>query len=224
MRISELSERADLPVGTIKFYLRTKLLHQGVLVSATQAEYDESHLARLRLIRALLEVGQLSHAEIQAVLGALARPSDEHLDAMVKVSDASARVMRQPPSDTSAAAEFVERLGWTVEAHSPHLAWLARAIDALDALGMPPGHERMAKYGRAAMTAAEDDMAWVLGAARDETVLRAVGSAVLWGQVLAALRMLAGEHLSRQRVEHPPALVRPRRPQVQRADPAPGLA
>ena len=34
MRISKLSELAGLPVGTVKFYLRTGLLHPGRATSA----------------------------------------------------------------------------------------------------------------------------------------------------------------------------------------------
>ena len=32
---------------TIKYYLREGLLHEGVRTSATQAQYDETHVARL---------------------------------------------------------------------------------------------------------------------------------------------------------------------------------
>src|SRR3546814_16121295 len=48
MRISKLSERACLPVGTVKFYLRSGLLHPGLATSATPARSDPSHLDRLR--------------------------------------------------------------------------------------------------------------------------------------------------------------------------------
>ena len=53
MRISALAAAAGLPVATVKFYLREGLLHPGVATSATQANYDDSHVRRLRLIRAL---------------------------------------------------------------------------------------------------------------------------------------------------------------------------
>jgi DNA-binding transcriptional MerR regulator len=62
MRISELSQASGVPVATIKYYLREGLLHEGQLTSATQAQYDQSHLARLRLVRALLGAGGLSVA------------------------------------------------------------------------------------------------------------------------------------------------------------------
>ncbi len=198
MRISELSEKADLPVGTVKFYLRSGLLHQGQLVSATQAEYDESHLDRLRLIRALLEVGHLSHAEIQGVLDAMARPPEQLVEALVQTYDAAARSHRSEPTDLTPALAAVEQLGWSIDPDSPHLAWLARAIDALTGIGLAPTGQRMALYGEAALLVAEDDVNWVLGAEPADTVLTAIGSTVLWGSVLGALRVLAGEEVSRR--------------------------
>ena len=56
MWMSQLSERSDLPVPTIKFYLREGLLHPGEAVGATRARYDDSHVRRLRLVRALIDV------------------------------------------------------------------------------------------------------------------------------------------------------------------------
>jgi len=53
MRISALATAAGLPLATVKYYLREGLLHPGVASSATQASYDEAHVRRLRLIRAL---------------------------------------------------------------------------------------------------------------------------------------------------------------------------
>jgi DNA-binding transcriptional MerR regulator len=74
MRISELSSRTGVPVATIKFYLREKLLTDGVRTSATQAQYDESHVARLRLIRALLGPGGLSIAAAYQVIHTIDDP------------------------------------------------------------------------------------------------------------------------------------------------------
>jgi hypothetical protein len=57
MRLSELSERSGVSIATIKYYLREGLLAPGRRVSATTADYDESHLRRLRLVRALIQSG-----------------------------------------------------------------------------------------------------------------------------------------------------------------------
>jgi DNA-binding transcriptional MerR regulator len=76
MRISELASNTEIPVATIKFYLRENLLHEGVRTAATQAQYDESHVARLRLIRALLGPGGLSIAAAHQVIRAIEEPPD----------------------------------------------------------------------------------------------------------------------------------------------------
>jgi DNA-binding transcriptional MerR regulator len=74
MRISELSAQTGVPVATIKFYLRENLLHAGVRTAATQAQYDGSHVVRLRLIRALLGPGGLSVAAAHQVIQAIEKP------------------------------------------------------------------------------------------------------------------------------------------------------
>jgi DNA-binding transcriptional MerR regulator len=76
MRISDLSAQTGIPVATIKFYLRENLLHAGVRTAATQAQYDESHVARLRLIRALLGPGGLSVAAAHQVIQAIEEPPE----------------------------------------------------------------------------------------------------------------------------------------------------
>ena len=76
MRISELSSQTGVPVATIKFYLRENLLHEGVRTAATQAQYDQTHVARLRLIRAPLGPGGLSVAAAHQVIRAIEKPPD----------------------------------------------------------------------------------------------------------------------------------------------------
>ncbi|MGO4749491.1 MerR family transcriptional regulator, partial [Streptomyces sp. 2MCAF27] len=68
MRLKELSERSGVSTATIKYYLRERLLPPGERVSATQAEYGEEHLRRLRLVRALIQVGRVPVATAREVL------------------------------------------------------------------------------------------------------------------------------------------------------------
>ena len=57
--MAELAKRSGLSVATIKFYLREGLLPPGQRSNVNQAEYDEAHLERLRMIRALAKVARL---------------------------------------------------------------------------------------------------------------------------------------------------------------------
>jgi DNA-binding transcriptional MerR regulator len=195
MRISQLSEQAGLPVGTVKFYLRTGLLQHGVVLSATQAEYDESHLARLRLIRALLEVGRLPHAEIQHVIAAIDAPQGDLDLALRTVRSATSRgVSAGDEIDLTDAIAFVDGLGWRIEAGSPHLAGLARAMAALDNVGLPATADRLRIYAEAASHVARSDVDWVHETDDEQKVLVAAASSVLWEAVLASMRRLAAEN------------------------------
>ena len=194
MRISQLSEQAGLPVGTVKFYLRTGLMQPGALVSATQAEYDESHLTRLRLIRALLEVGRLSHAEIRRVIAAMDSPDADLSTSLRTVHSAtSRRVHGDDDVDLTDALAFVHEVGWRIDPGSPHLEVLARALVALDNIGLPPAPERLRVYSEAASQVARSDSDWVRQASDDEKLLVATTSSVLWEAVLASMRRLAVE-------------------------------
>src|SRR3954447_3217506 len=74
MRISERSRVSGVPVATIKYYLREGLLPAGIPTSATSASYDERHVDRLNLIRALVDVGRVPIARVREVVTALEQP------------------------------------------------------------------------------------------------------------------------------------------------------
>lgn len=50
MKIKELVEKSGMPRSTIQYYLREGLLHPPIKTGRTRAQYDESHLQRLRQI------------------------------------------------------------------------------------------------------------------------------------------------------------------------------
>ena len=204
MRISQLSQRAGLPIGTVKFYLRTGLLPAGRALNATQSDYSESHLERLRLIRALIEVGRLSVAEIQSVLEAMDGPSSIG-EGMVKVRQVtSLKGGEATETELSAAHDLVTSFGWAIDPDSPHLTSLARALAALESIGLPPTRKRLKVYAEAASHVARNDVDWVLDAPEDRQVEFAVVSAVLWEALLSSLRRLASENqLARRRTGVP---------------------
>lgn len=71
MRIGGLSRETGVPVATLKYYLREGLLHPGVATAVNQAEYDDTHVRRVRLVRTLIELGRLSIADVAAVVAAV---------------------------------------------------------------------------------------------------------------------------------------------------------
>jgi DNA-binding transcriptional MerR regulator len=55
LKISELAERADVPVATVRHYLREGLLPEGVKTSRNMAYYPPEFVDRIRLIKQLQE-------------------------------------------------------------------------------------------------------------------------------------------------------------------------
>ena len=83
MRISELAEASGVSIATLKYYLREGLLHPGRTVSRTRADYDETHVDRVRLVRALIEVGGMSLAAVKRVVDVVSSPVDNSFAAQV---------------------------------------------------------------------------------------------------------------------------------------------
>jgi DNA-binding transcriptional MerR regulator len=99
MWMAELAERSGLPVATIKYYLREGLLPPGKNTSATRASYGETHLRRLRLVRALTDVAGMRLDAVRAVLRAV---DDKSLSWHEAVGSAHSRLSarnsrRRPP-------------------------------------------------------------------------------------------------------------------------------
>ena len=193
--MSELSRASAVPVPTIKFYLREHLLPPGRATAATQAEYDDEHVARLRLIRALVDVGGLPLAAVRDVLRVVDAGSDATPAAVGTAHDAlPPRVVRgaEPPRRALAALEL---LGWQVDADSSSVHQLEAALTAVEAVGMPASEARLRAYGQAALEVAEVDVSDVPRASAADAVQYVVIGTVLYEPVLLALRRLAQQHV-----------------------------
>ncbi|MEV8440232.1 MerR family transcriptional regulator [Actinosynnema sp. NPDC051121] len=199
MRIAELSRRSGVPVPTIKYYLREGLLPAGELTSPNQARYSEDHLHRLRLVRAMVELGGLSIAAVREVLGALDDPEKSLHKAMGTISAAVASP--DLGSDDEVAHEqvkaFLERQGWGCRPTS----YAYKALVGVLATAREVGHERFAEmldgFADAARPLAEADLAYVLaGGSKDEALEGVVVGTVLGDAAMAAVRALARRELS----------------------------
>lgn len=193
MRISALAEAAGLPVATVKFYLREGLLFPGVLSSATQAAYDETHVARLRLVRSLIEIGGLSVVRVKAVVDALALPESSPHDVLGVVHGALSGFAEEPPG---AGAELIARRRWLVEETSPARYDLERALAAAAAAGKVYEPAHLDVYLDAVEQIAAADVASLSPGADDVVLTEVVIGTVLGEAVLSALRRLAQEDVS----------------------------
>ncbi|WP_309235433.1 MerR family transcriptional regulator [Streptomyces sp. TRM64462] len=183
---------------TIKYYVREGLLPAGQLSSPNQASYDESHVRRLKLIRALIDVGGLPVSAIREVLEAVEDPSRSVHKVLGAAHDHVApKAAGESDADLEAAgdevAELIARRGWRVEDDNPAARSLAAALAALRRLG----HERfrdlsLDTYAEAAERVAEVDIAYVAReVGRENLVESTVIGTVLGDAVFTSLRRLA---------------------------------
>ncbi|TDD11398.1 MerR family transcriptional regulator [Nonomuraea deserti] len=204
MRISELSARCGVAIPTIKYYLREGMLHQGVQTAATRAEYDESHLRRLRLIRALLDVGRLSVSSIKKVVAAV---DDESLPIHEMLGIAhyalSPGAQPEPGEDwQQARAEvdrLVEELGWDVTPDAPTRDELAQTLVRMRQLDMAVDLAPYVEAARKLVSEVEMDKIPFDGP-RDAAVEALVLGTVLYGRAFDALRRMAQESESAARL------------------------
>jgi DNA-binding transcriptional MerR regulator len=203
MRIAELSRDSGVPVPTIKYYVREGLLKPGELTSPNQARYDDSHVRRLKLIRALSEVGGLSIAAIRDLLAAAGSQATSLHDALGKAQYATTPGYRYQPSDAAweAAGEhadaLIRRRGWRVRPDSPARQLLASVLAALRDLGQDDLLTLADAYTAPAEQIAAADLAAILRrGSRDSQLEGVVIGTVLGDTLLAALRRLAEENAS----------------------------
>lgn len=192
MRISALAEAAGLPVATVKFYLREGLLQPGVATSATQASYDESHVRRLRLVRALIGSVGLSVQQARAILELIDDPGDDLYSTLGRAVEALPPAVDRREGDDPypRARAALAALGQVYDPGYAAVAQLESALAAAEAAGMPISDERLQQYGDLLRKLAAFDlerMPHEPHAAVEYTVL---GTA-LYEPVIVALRRLA---------------------------------
>lgn len=199
MRISELSAAGSVSVPTIKYYLREGLLHEGRLTSATQAQYDESHVSRLQLIRALLVPGGLSIATAKAVLAEIDHPR-EHIDATLGAVQRALGAEPGPELDVTEARTLIARLGWRVDPEDRvTLGLLQRALDGLTAADFSIGDELLQLYATTVHVIAEREIADAPTDSPSAAIRYAALGTVLVEPLLIALRRLAHQDASAAR-------------------------
>ncbi|MEU1531406.1 MerR family transcriptional regulator [Streptomyces fagopyri] len=210
MRLAELSERSGVSTATIKYYLREGLLTPGRQVNATTADYDESQLRRLRLVRALIQVGRVPVATAREVLGHV---DDESLGRTIRLGAALWALPQEPePDDQDPAVRSARRevdqlladLGWETARElaplSPVHRSLVAAVATLIRLGYSWDAELLAPYAELMHQVAVRDLDHLETHTSDaERVETAVASAVLFEPVLRALHRLAQEQESARR-------------------------
>lgn len=197
MRMAELACRSQLSVPTIKYYLREGLLQPGRRTNVNQAVYDQGHLDRLRLIRALTSVAGLPLSTVRDVVEAVSGQASE-VDAMAVIQDT---LIGDVDVDDTAASAILDRAitarGWRCETSSPAYRSAVSAVALLSAEDLTPILDRLDSYVEAAESVGRIDLEAIGDADSPEERIRGVvlGS-VLRRPLLDALVLLAQQHFA----------------------------
>jgi DNA-binding transcriptional MerR regulator len=206
MWMAELAARSGFSVPTIKYYLREGLLHPGEATGATRARYDETHLRRLRLVRALTEVAGLRLETVRQVLeeghGATSwheAVGSAHTRLTAAEGDAA------PSAESSARVEaLLGRQGWELARDHPQARRLARALDVLEELDHPVSDRLLDLYAAALRPIAEYEVTSTRNAPGpdeqpdvERSVETVVIGTLLQEPILLAIRRIAQENVSR---------------------------
>lgn len=198
MRISELATTTGVPVATVKFYLREGLLPEGQLTSATQAQYGDAHVERLRLIGALTGPGGLSLAGVRRVVQAVEHPP-QSVHELLGVA-AGAGAVAVPRREHAGVHALMTSWGWRVDAKdcTSHDE-LAAALQALDDAGFVLPEGALEAYHRHITAIAEVEMDSVPTDSVAAAVRYVVLGTVLVEPLLLTLRRMAHQELAARR-------------------------
>lgn len=197
MRVGDLSRATGVPVATIKYYQREGLLPHGERAGYNQVSYTDEHVRRLRLVRALVDVGGLSITATSQVLAAIGDAGDNLFSALGKVHYAVTASTREAPESTDRVDELLDRLGWKVKAGNPSRAALAGLLDTFTDLGHADLLDRLDDYAEHAAALAALDVAGLeIRDTKDEKLEATVVMTVLGDVLVSLLRRMAQEHLA----------------------------
>ncbi|WP_037604095.1 MerR family transcriptional regulator [Streptacidiphilus rugosus] len=210
MRLAELSGRSGVSTATIKFYLREGLLPPGRQVNASNAEYGEEHLRRLRLVRAMIQVGRIPVATVREVLGHV---DDDSLGRSFRLGAAMWALPQVPEPDQEdehldsvreEVDSLLDHLGWSnalaLRTVSPSYRSLVLALAAFRRLGYGENTDIVAPYARLMQQMAVLDVDFMENHPTEaERVEFAILGTVLMEPALTALHRLAQEEETARR-------------------------
>jgi len=211
MLVSELADRADVPVATVKYYLREGLLPPGEMVGPRRAEYDEAHLRRLRVLRALREVGGAPVSALQVIVDAVeddTRPSHE---IFCEISDALSpplpdEAQRPDPELSRSVSAAIDSVGWSdIRADAAARSRLDAVVQLGGAELLTVNPEILGYYAHLADELCRAEISLVDLTKDRQGVLEdmVVGEAV-FGEILALFRRLGHEHYDVKRQSEAP--------------------
>ncbi|MEE6136008.1 MerR family transcriptional regulator [Mycobacterium sp. 050128] len=202
MRVSELANEAQVSVPTVKYYIREGMLAAGDAAGPRRAVYDDSHVRRIHLIKALTGPAGLSLSQAKAILRSIDEPNSGPIDRLASatrvIADAAGADMDADGKSYPRAEEVVGWLGEPYRVEAPAAALLESALRAVEAAGFQLHRDQLARYGEHMLAIAASEIA-NLPTDPAEAVQYAVLGTVLFEPVLTAIRRLAQQSLVKGR-------------------------
>ncbi len=203
--VSQLAAATRTPLATIKFYLRERLLPRPDLGQPRRAFYGEAHVERLRLIRALREVGGLGVAAVRDVCRSLDDDRARVADVIPKTIDAVGRHAKSTAVTAEARGEvkrFLAKKRVRVRPRARAVGDLAASLVVLRAaIGPEVAAPVFGPYLDAMRALAERDFEENAHLVTSKTrgAYAATLAVVLWEPILLVLRRIAFEDVCARR-------------------------
>lgn len=180
------------------------MLPAGERTSPNQVQYVQSHVRRLRLIRAMLEVGGMSIAAAREVLTEVDAPDSTMDDILGLAQAAVSRATAERGTDEDwrlaelEVIELIRRQGWEVNpGKNPGWRMLVQIVATYRGLGQNELLGLLDRYAAAAGELAVAELGVVVGLPTDDGKIEGVVlGTVLGDAAMSALRRIAQEEVS----------------------------
>ena len=198
MQVSELAKHTRVSVATVKYYIREGMLAAGDPTGPRRATYDDSHVQRIGLIKALTGPAGLSLSQAKAILQIIDEPKSSLIDRLAAatsvLADAAGADLDTDNRSYPRAEQAVGWLGEPYRAEPPAAALLESALHAVETAGFQLDPNQFAVYGEHMLAIAASEIANI-PTDPVEAVQYAVLGTVLFEPVLTAIRRLGQQSL-----------------------------
>lgn len=191
-------------MATVKYYLREGLLPPGVTTAPRRAEYDESHVRRLRILRLLREIGGAPVSALQAIIDAVDDASLPMHEVLCRISDALSPPLTVDESDHAYGRDagqmvdaVIASVGWSgVRPNASDRVRLAGLIQLVtDEELLTIDDEIISYYAHIADALCRTEIALIDTSKDRAGVLEdMIAGEAAFGEVLALLRRMGHEH------------------------------
>ncbi|AKV03811.1 Regulatory protein, MerR [Labilithrix luteola] len=205
--IQELAEATSVSVASIKFYLREGLLPPGDASRPHRAYYDESHVRRLAVIRAMRDA-DISIDAMRRAFEAVTAPRADAVDAIAPAIDALAVATDAPGVDAILhqarrdVAELFRKARLSVRDEAGSRETAARALASIRRFGFSFTFEELALYlemltplARVEIEQNESTRTMLLSDKEGSLELAVLGT-VLFEPIMIAFRRALHEHFT----------------------------